>query len=101
VSLHDFELEGLNLAKAEISAKRWCIGKHNADYSFLIRPVSDYSGSFPSFRKSRRRPDLNAHLWIAEGGDPQSGPNGGVLRHVMTEALDHYLVDLVSEPHVI
>ena len=59
------------------------------------------SGSLPSLRKNGRNAGLDAHLWVTEGCDPQGGPNGGVVGHVMTGPLGHRFVDTVSEPHVV
>jgi len=60
--------------------------------------AANITGSLPSFRKNGHNVDLDAHLWVTEGGKPHGSPDGGVVRHVMAEPLGHRLVNLVSKP---
>src|SRR5215469_17473364 len=53
------------------------------------------------FRENGCNANLDPHLWVAEGGDSQSSPDGGVVRHVVTEPLGHRLVHLVRKTNVI
>src|SRR5215469_6299054 len=54
-----------------------------------------------SCRENGRYANLDPHLWVAEGGDSQSSPDGGVVGHVVTEPLGHRLVHLVRKTNVI
>src|SRR5215472_1381812 len=60
--------------------------------------AANITGSLHSFRKNGHNVDLDAHLWVTEGGKPHGSPDGGVVRHVMAEPLGHRLVNLVSKP---
>src|SRR5215469_3990871 len=66
-----------------------------------IPAVPFYLSVAASFRENGCNSNLDPHLWIAEGGDSQSSPDGGVVGHVVTEPLGHRLVHLVRKTNVI
>src|SRR5215469_11227988 len=67
----------------------------------VINIPAFYLSVAASFRENGCNANLDPHLWVAEGGDSQSSPDGGVVRHVVTEPLGHRLVHLVRKTNVI
>src|SRR5215469_1228214 len=66
-----------------------------------IPVLAFYLSVAASFRENGCNANLDPHLCIAEGGDSQSSPDGGVVGHIVTESLGHRLVHLGKITNVI